>query len=103
VLGNEPVLVAEEVERREVRPTPRLAMPGVNACASQSADSTLTAWTCRQVGRSTVESVPWSNAAAQWTSTSQRPHRASTSAAAGNPVRIRRRTVHLPVLSFPPS
>ena len=39
------------------RPNPRCAMPGVNACASHSADSTLKACTCRQVAASTLTSV----------------------------------------------
>src|ERR1022692_705152 len=44
-------------------PKRRSAMPGVNAWTSHNADSTLTAWTWRQVAASTSLMVTWSNAA----------------------------------------
>ena len=56
-----------------MRPNRRSAMPGANACTSHNADSTLTACTRRQVAESTSAIVARSNAAAQCTSTSQRP------------------------------
>jgi hypothetical protein len=56
-----------------MRPKRRSAMPGANAWMSHKADSTLTAWTWRQVAASASARVTWSNAAAQWTNTSQRP------------------------------
>ena len=56
-----------------IRPNPRAAMPGTNAWASSSADSTFTACTRRQVTRSTAARSARSNAAAAWTRTSQWP------------------------------
>jgi hypothetical protein len=47
-----------------IRPKPRSAMPGAIAWASHTADSTLTAWTRRQVRGSRSGSAARSNAAA---------------------------------------
>ena len=56
-----------------MRPKPRSAMPGTNAAHSWNAASTLTAWTRRQVSRSSSPNGRISISAAQLTSTSQRP------------------------------
>jgi hypothetical protein len=65
-----------------IRPKPRAAMPGTNAWASSSTDSTLTACTRRHVARSTLARSARSNAAAACTRTSHRPCLASTEPAA---------------------